>query len=175
MANTTKFGEIETMIRRDIVNDNDETQYRWSSFQVMSAINRAIVDLVNRYNVWAGYNPITGARLTNLDTSAVSRYCDADPTTLSAYDETTSFIDGETSYTGVTAFIAHLRDKTIPISDRYRNSIAYLGAAKLLETDNSDTANAQKSVYFIQLAQDYAQMGNLKAVASGAIQPRVAQ
>ena len=54
MAITTKLGQVETRIRRDLVNDNEPDGYRWSPFQALSRIRKAVIEIVSDVNAWAG-------------------------------------------------------------------------------------------------------------------------
>ena len=44
----------------------------------------------------------------------------------------------------------------MPIDDRYAEAVAYLAAADLLETDNSDTVNAQTADRYRALGRELA-------------------
>lgn len=132
MAITTKLGQIETRIRRDLVNDNEPDGYRWSPFQALSRIRKAVIEIVSDVNAWAGCDQATGRRIPNIESALapVKDACDAVP------NGPTSAIEDQTVISG-------LREMIMPIDDRYAEAVAYLAAADLLETDNSDTVNAQ--------------------------------
>lgn len=140
MASTTKFGSIETRIRRDLINDNDADQYRWSVAAVMSQMNQAVKDIATRMNPWAAHDEF-GDPICNLNTDAISTNCDANPPS------------GEIP----AATIATLRATIMPLDDRYADAVAYIAAAKLYMTDDSDTANATKSANYLQIGKELAQ------------------
>ena len=54
------------------------------------------------------------------------------------------------------AVVAELREIVLPIDDRYAEAVAYLAAADLLETDNSDTVNAQTADRYRALGRELA-------------------
>lgn len=145
MAITTKLGQIETRIRRDIVNDNEPDGYRWSPFQALSRIRKAVIEIVSDVNAWAGCDQATGKRIPNIWTALkpVKDACDAIP------NEPASAVDDQTVISG-------LREIVMPIDDRYAEAVAYLAAADLLETDNSDTVNAQTADRYRALGRELA-------------------
>ena len=146
MAITTKLGQIETRIRRDLVNDNEPYGYRWSPFQVLSRIRKAALEIVSDINAWAGCDQATGRRIPNIESALapVKDACDAVPT--NAVPPT----DHDP------AVVAELREIVLPIDDRYAEAVAYLAAADLLETDNSDTVNAQTADRYRALGRELA-------------------
>ena len=137
MARTTTLGSIETRVRRDLVNDFEPDGYRWSVIQVMSQIRAMILDVAFNHNAWAAYDQDTGKRYYDIETSLAPVKAAAD----AAPDVARSNEDGGT-------FDESLRAIVMPIDDRYAEAVANLVAARLLETDNSDTANANRSAYF---------------------------
>lgn len=145
MAITTKLGQIETRIRRDLVNDNEPDGYRWSPFQALSRIRKAVIEIVSDINAWAGCDQATGERIPNIESAlaSVKDACDAVPNGL------TSAIEDQTVISG-------LREMIMPIDDRYAEAVAYLAAADLLETDNSDTVNAQTADRYRALGRELA-------------------
>ena len=145
MAITTKLGQIETRIRRDLVNDNEPDGYRWSPFQALSRIRKAVIEIVSDVNAWAGCDQATGERIPNIESAlaSVKDACDAVPNGL------TSAIEDQTVISG-------LREMIMPIDDRYAEAVAYLAAADLLETDNSDTVNAQTADRYRALGRELA-------------------
>ena len=146
MAITTKLGQIETRIRRDLVNDNEPDGYRWSPFQVLSRIRKAVIEIVSDVNAWACCDQATGMRIPNIESALapVKDACDA-VSTNSAQPP-----DPDLSV------VAQLREMTMPIDDRYAEAVAYLAAADLLETDNSDTVNAQTADRYRALGRELA-------------------
>ena len=146
MAITTKLGQIETRIRRDLVNDNELDGYRWSPFQALSRIRKAVIEIVSDVNAWAGCDQATGMRIPNIESAlaSVKDTCDAVPT--NAVPPT----DPDP------AVVAELREIVLPIDDRYAEAVAYLAAADLLETDNSDTVNAQTADRYRALGRELA-------------------
>ena len=145
MAITTKLGQIETRIRRDLVNDNEPDGYRWSPFQALSRIRKAVIEIVSDINAWAGCDQATGRRIPNIESALVpvKDACDAVP------NGPTSAIEDQTVISG-------LREMIMPIDDRYAEAVAYLAAADLLETDNSDTVNAQTADRYRALGRELA-------------------
>ena len=146
MVITTKLGQIETRIRRDLVNDNEPDGYRWSPFQALSRIRKAALEIVSDINAWAGCDQATGRRIPNIESALapVKDACDAVPT--NAVPPT----DHDP------AVVAELREIVLPIDDRYAEAVAYLAAADLLETDNSDTVNAQTADRYRALGRELA-------------------
>ena len=146
MAITTKLGQVETRIRRDLVNDNEPDGYRWSPFQALSRIRKAALEIVRDINAWAGCDQATGCRIPNIESALapVKDACDAVPT--NAVPPT----DPDP------AVVAELREIVLPIDDRYAEAVAYLAAADLLETDNSDTVNAQTADRYRALGRELA-------------------
>ena len=146
MAITTKLGQVETRIRRDLVNDNEPDGYRWSPFQALSRIRKAALEIVRDINAWAGCDQATGRRIPNIESALapVKDACDAVPT--NAVPPT----DPDP------AVVAELREIVLPIDDRYAEAVAYLAAADLLETDNSDTVNAQTADRYRALGRELA-------------------
>ena len=146
MAITTKLGQVETRIRRDLVNDNEPDGYRWSPFQALSRIRKAALEIVSDINAWAGCDQATGCRIPNIESALapVKDACDAVPT--NAVPPT----DHDP------AVVAELREIVLPIDDRYAEAVAYLAAADLLETDNSDTVNAQTADLYRALGRELA-------------------
>ena len=146
MAITTKLGQVETRIRRDLVNDNEPDGYRWSPFQALSRIRKAALEIVRDINAWAGCDQATGRRIPNIESALapVKDACDAVPT--NAVPPT----DHDP------AVVAELREIVLPIDDRYAEAVAYLAAADLLETDNSDTVNAQTADRYRALGRELA-------------------
>ncbi len=147
MASTVTFGQIEGRIRRDILNDNEPDQYRWSVFQVMAAMNMSVVDIAARYNAWAGYEIDTGKRIYNLHTRRIEETCQLEPT---AQGEI------ETGDANEERLVAELRALVIPIDDRYADAVAYIAASRLVTLDDSDTENSQRAASFLQLGMEYA-------------------
>ena len=145
MAITTKLGQVETRIRRDLVNDNEPDGYRWSPLQALSRIRKAVIEIVSDVNAWAGCDQATGKRITNIESalSPVKDACDAVP-------------NGPMSAIEDQAVISGLREMIMPIDDRYAEAVAYLAAADLLETDNSDTVNAQTADRYRALGRELA-------------------
>ena len=145
MAITTKLGQIETRIRRDLVNDNEPDGYRWSPFQALSRIRKAVIEIVSDVNAWAGCDQATGRRIPNIESALapVMDACDAVPNGPSSVIEDQTVISG-------------LREMILPIDDRYAEAVAYLAAADLLETDNSDTVNAQTADRYRALGRELA-------------------
>lgn len=141
MAIDTTFGQIETKIRRDLINDNYDEAYRWKVAAVMAAMNEAVMDVVTRYNSWAGYNQDTGRRIYNINTTEIVDACNGLPPNTDIAD----------------SVVNNLRQLTMPIDSRYAPAVAYLAAAKLLEIDDSDTANAQKVAALYERGRGYAQ------------------
>lgn len=140
------FGEIETRIRRDLINDNDHEQYRWSVLMVMSRMRECVEDIAFRLNPWAAYKEDGRRKYTiKSEMDAIREACDANPL---AQESKEVEVSEDT--------IATLRELVCPISDRYKDAIAYLTAAKLLETDDSDTLNAQKAANYRQIGVEYA-------------------
>lgn len=146
MAITTKLGQIETRIRRDLVNDNEPDGYRWSPFQALSRIRKAVIEIVSDVNAWAGCDQSTGRRIPNIESALapVKDACDAVPTDVILPPDPDP------------AVIAELREIVLPIDDRYAEAVAYLAAADLLETDNSDTVNAQTADRYRALGRELA-------------------
>ena len=146
MAITTKLGQIETRIRRDLVNDNEPDGYRWSPFQALSRIRRAALEIVRDINAWAGCDQATGRRIPNIESALapVKDACDA---------VTTGSV---TPPDPDPAVVVELREIVLPIDDRYAEAVAYLAAADLLETDNSDTVNAQTADRYRALGRELA-------------------
>lgn len=146
MAITTKLGQIETRIRRDLVNDNEPDGYRWSPFQALSRIRKSALEIVRDINAWAGCDQATGMRIPNIESALapVKDACDAVPT--NAVPPTDPDL----------AVVAELREIILPIDDRYAEAVAYLAAADLLETDNSDTVNAQTADRYRALGRELA-------------------
>ena len=146
MAITTKLGQIETRIRRDLVNDNEPDGYRWSPFQALSRIRKAALEIVRDINAWAGCDQATGRRIPNIESALapVKDACDA---------VTTGSV---TPPDPDPAVVAELREIVLPIDDRYAEAVAYLAAADLLETDNSDTVNAQTADRYRALGRELA-------------------
>lgn len=145
MASTVTFGQIEGRIRRDILNDNEPDQYRWSVFQVMAAMNMSVVDIAARYNAWAGYEIDTGKRIYNLHTRRIEETCQLEPTA-----------QGEIETEEEESLVAELRALVIPIDDRYADAVAYIAASRLVTLDDSDTENSQRAASFLQLGMEYA-------------------
>jgi hypothetical protein len=145
MASTVTFGQIEGRIRRDILNDNEPDQYRWSVFQVMAAMNVSVVDIAARYNAWAGYEIDTGKRIYNLHTRRIEETCQLEPTA-----------QGEIETADEESLITELRALVIPIDDRYADAVAYIAASRLVTLDDSDTENSQRAASFLQLGMEYA-------------------
>lgn len=145
MASTVTFGQIEGRIRRDILNDNEPDQYRWSVFQVMAAMNMSVVDIAARYNAWAGYEIDTGKRIYNLHTRRIEETCQLEPTA-----------QGEIETEEKESLVAELRALVIPIDDRYADAVAYIAASRLVTLDDSDTENTQRAASFLQLGMEYA-------------------
>lgn len=143
MAATTTFGQIEHRIRRDLLNDNDSYAYRWEVAAVMSRMNEIVVDIVERYNSWAGYNQESGVALRRAQycNSRIKELCDSGNDELVNNNQST---------------INELRNIVMPLDDRYADAVANLTAAKLLETDDSDTMNQQKAAQFQQIGKDIA-------------------
>ena len=146
MAITTKLGQVETRIRRDLVNDNEPDGYRWSPFQALSRIRKAVIEIVSDVNAWAGCDQATGRRIPNIESALapVKDACDAVPTGAVPPPDPDP------------AVVAQLREMTMPIDDRYAEAVAYLAAADLLETDNSDTVNAQTADRYRALGRELA-------------------
>ena len=146
MAIATKLGQIETRIRRDLVNDNEPDCYRWSPFQALSRIRKAALEIVRDINAWAGCDQATGRRIPNIESALapVKDACDAVPT------------DAIPPPDPDPAVVAELREIVLPIDDRYAEAVAYLAAADLLETDNSDTVNAQTADRYRALGRELA-------------------
>jgi hypothetical protein len=146
MAIATKLGQIETRIRRDLVNDNEPDGYRWSPFQALSRIRKAVIEIVSDVNAWAGCDQATGRRIPNIESALapVKDACDAVPT---------NAVQPTDPYPTV---VAELREIVLPIDDRYAEAVAYLAAADLLETDNSDTVNAQTADRYRALGRELA-------------------
>lgn len=146
MAITTKLGQVETRIRRDLVNDNEPDGYRWSPFQALSRIRKAVIEIVSDVNAWAGCDQATGRRIPNIESALapVKDACDAVPTDVIPLPDPDP------------AVIAELREIVLPIDDRYAEAVAYLAAADLLETDNSDTVNAQTADRYRALGRELA-------------------
>ena len=145
MASTVTFGQIEGRIRRDILNDNEPDQYRWSVFQVMAAMNMSVVDIAARYNAWAGYEIDTGKRIYNLHTRRIEETCQLEPTA-----------QGEIETEDDESLVKELRALVIPIDDRYADAVAYIAASRLVTLDDSDTENSQRAASFLQLGMEYA-------------------
>lgn len=145
MASTVTFGQIEGRIRRDILNDNEPDQYRWSVFQVMAAMNMSVVDIAARYNAWAGYEIDTGNRIYNLHTRRIEETCQLEPTA-----------QGEIETEDNDSLVTELRALVIPIDDRYADAVAYIAASRLVTLDDSDTENSQRAASFLQLGMEYA-------------------
>ena len=145
MASTVTFGQIEGRIRRDILNDNEPDQYRWSVFQVMAAMNMSVVDIAARYNAWAGYEIDTGKRIYNLHTRRIEETCQLEPTA-----------QGEIEIENDETLVKELRALVIPIDDRYADAVAYIAASRLVTLDDSDTENSQRAASFLQLGMEYA-------------------
>lgn len=145
MASTVTFGQIEGRIRRDILNDNEPDQYRWSVFQVMAAMNMSVVDIAARYNAWAGYEIDTGKRIYNLHTRRIEETCQLEPTA-----------QGEIEIENDENLVKELRALVIPIDDRYADAVAYIAASRLVTLDDSDTENSQRAASFLQLGMEYA-------------------
>lgn len=145
MASTVTFGQIEGRIRRDILNDNEPDQYRWSVFQVMAAMNMSVVDIAARYNAWAGYEIDTGKRIYNLHTRRIEETCQLEPTA-----------QGEIETAEEESLVTELRALVIPIDDRYADAVAYIAASRLVTLDDSDTENSQRAASFLQLGMEYA-------------------
>jgi hypothetical protein len=146
MAIATKLGQIETRIRRDLVNDNEPDGYRWSPFQALSRIRKAALEIVRDINAWAGCDQATGRRIPNIESALapVKDACDAVPT------------NAVTPTDPDPTVVAELREIVLPIDDRYVEAVAYLAAADLLETDNSDTVNAQTADRYRALGRELA-------------------
>ena len=146
MAITTKLGQIETRIRRDLVNDNEPDGYRWSPFQALSRIRKAALEIVRDINAWAGCDQATGRRIPNIESALapVKDACDTAPTDVISPPDPDP------------AVVAELREIVLPIDDRYAEAVAYLAAADLLETDNSDTVNAQTADRYRALGRELA-------------------
>ena len=146
MAITTKLGQIETRIRRDLVNDNEPDGYRWSPFQDLSSIRKAALEIVRDINAWAGCDQATGRRIPNIESALapVKDACDAVPTDVISPPDPGP------------AVVAELREIVLPIDDRYADAVAYLAAADLLETDNSDTVEAQTADRYRALGRELA-------------------
>ena len=146
MAITTKLGQIETRIRRDLVNDNEPDGYRWSPFQALSRIRKAALEIVRDINAWAGCDQATGRRIPNIESALapVKDACDAVPTNAVQPPDPDPSV------------VAQLREIVLPIDDRYAEAVAYLAAADLLETDNSDTVNAQTADRYRALGRELA-------------------
>lgn len=145
MASTVTFGQIEGRIRRDILNDNEPDQYRWSVYQVMAAMNMSVVDIAARYNAWAGYEIDTGKRIYNLHTRRIEETCQLEPNA-----------QGEIETEEEESLVAELRALVIPIDDRYADAVAYIAASRLVTLDDSDTENSQRAASFLQLGMEYA-------------------
>lgn len=148
MARTIRFGDLETTIRRDLLKDDDMEKCRWSVFQVMAAMNRAVVNIVSKINSWAGFDQDTMRRIYNVRTEAIDRYCSENPSSLS---ERTVYEVGEESYSPLD-FVTYLRGIQVPIDDRYADAISYLAASYLCETNGGD-------VYLSSLAGEYMARG----------------
>ena len=146
MAITTKLGQVETRIRRDLVNDNEPDGYRWSPFQALSRIRKAALEIVRDINAWAGCDQATGRRIPNIESALapVKDACDAVPTNAVRPPDHDP------------AVVAELLEIILPIDDRYAEAVAYLAAADLLETDNSDTVNAQTADRYRALGRELA-------------------
>ena len=146
MAITTKLGQVETRIRRDLVNDNEPDGYRWSPFQALSRIRKAALEIVRDINAWAGCDQATGRRILNIESALapVKDACDVVPTDVIPPPDPDP------------AVVAELREIVLPIDDRYAEAVAYLAAADLLETDNSDTVNAQTADRYRALGRELA-------------------
>ena len=146
MAITTKLGQIETRIRRDLVNDNEPDGYRWSPFQALSRIRKAVIEIVSDVNAWAGCDQATGKRIPNVESALapVKDACDVVSTNSAQPPDPDPSV------------VAQLREMTMPIDDRYAEAVAYLAAADLLETDNSDTVNAQTADRYRALGRELA-------------------
>ena len=146
MAITTKLGQVETRIRRDLVNDNEPDGYRWSPFQALSRIRKAVIEIVSDVNAWAGCDQETGRRIPNIESALapVKDACDAIPTNAVPPTDPDPTV------------VAELREIVLPIDDRYAEAVAYLAAADLLETDNSDTVNAQTADRYRALGRELA-------------------
>ena len=146
MAITTKLGQVETRIRRDLVNDDEPDGYRWSPLQALSRIRKAVIEIVSDINASAGCDQATGRRIPNIESALapVKDTCDAVPT--NAVPPT----DPDP------AVVAELREIVLPIDYRYAEAVAYLAAADLLETDNSDTVNAQTADRYRALGRELA-------------------
>ena len=146
MAITTKLGQVETRIRRDLVNDNEPDGYRWSPFQALSRIRKAVIEIVSDVNAWAGCDQATGRRIPNIESALapVKDACDTAPTDVIPPPDPDP------------AVVAELREIVLPIDDRYAEAVAYLAAADLLETDNSDTVNAQTADRYRALGRELA-------------------
>lgn len=129
MARTTTLGHIETRIRRDLLNDNEADCYRWTVAQVLSRIRRNVLEVAFKINAWAASNQETGKRYYDIQSTLapVETACDSNPPS------------GEIDDAQKTT----LRAIVMPIDDRYSDAVAHLAAADLLETDNTDTINAQ--------------------------------
>ena len=146
MAITTKLGQVETRIRRDLVNDNEPDGYRWSPFQALSRIRKAALEIVSDINAWAGCDQATGRRIPNIESALapVKDACDAVPTDVIPPSDSDPVV------------VAERREIVLPIDDRYAEAVAYLAAADLLETDNSDTVNAQTADRYRALGRELA-------------------
>lgn len=145
--NILTFGQVETRIRRDLLNDFDPDAYRWGVHQVMAAMNIAVCDIVDRYNQWAGYDQDTMKRIYPVRTEKIEKYCMTDP----------SRQDSVETSDGYKVEVEEMRALNVPIDDRYEDAIALLSAGRLLQLDDTDTENASKAATFIQQGMEYAQ------------------
>lgn len=145
MAITTKLGDIETRIRRDLVNDNEPEDYRWRPLQVLSRIRKEILEIAFKINPWAAYDQSTGRRIYDIEAklAPVKAGCDDSPVQQAQHDEDPELVET-------------LRAVVMPIDDRYAEAVAHLAAADLLETDNSDTINAETANRFRAFGREVA-------------------
>lgn len=141
------FGQVETRIRRDLLNDFDSEAYRWGVHQVMAAMNIAVCDIVDRYNQWAGYDQDTMKRIYPIRNAKIEEYCMKHAGDQEVVETDEDFANQ----------IADMRSQKVSIDDRYEEAIALLAAGRLLQLDDTDTENAAKAATFIQQGMEYAQ------------------
>lgn len=139
------FGSAETIVRRDILNDYVEP-YRWTVFQMMRALNDAVLDTV-KINAMAGYSQSTGERIadTDLNTSFIADNCQDNVSSQGQHEQ-----DG--------TLPGQMRSLEIPIDDLWLNAVCYLAAAKLIELDASDTINQNLMAQYLAKGREYAQL-----------------
>lgn len=142
------FGQVETRIRRDLLNDFDSEAYRWGVHQVMAAMNIAVCDIVDRYNQWAGYDQETMKRIYPIRNAKIEQYC------MQHAGEQEQVVETEAEFANQISF---MRSEKVSIDDRYEEAIALLAAGRLLQLDDTDTENAAKAATFIQQGMEYAQ------------------